>query len=244
MKPHRKVYVLGGDHSVFIGKFHPEFIWKRHPDFGKRENPTLAGHLKTAIEGALESAGISADAIERGFVGNFVGELFINQGHLGALVAGLFPEFARKPFARVEAACASGGLAIIGAVDAIQAGYDVVLACGGEIQTTANARVGADYLARAADYAKERSLDDFTFPCLFARRAKAYKEAHDVTDADIAPVVVKAYEQAAKNPYAHMRTGKMPLAKAKHGQMLRIVVQPVQRLQTQAPDRVDRLRGQ
>jgi len=41
MKPTRKVYVVGAEHSVFLGKKHPDFVWKKHPDFGKRENPTL-----------------------------------------------------------------------------------------------------------------------------------------------------------------------------------------------------------
>lgn len=214
MKLRRKVYLVGGHHSTFIGKFHPDFIWKKHPDFGKRENPTIGEHISTAVLGALEKFDINAAEIQRGFIGNFVGELFINQGHLGALVAGVHPEFEYKPFARVEAACASGGLAMVGCIDAIQAGYDVVLATGAEIQTTANARVGADYLARAALYSTERSIDEFTFPCLFARRAKAYKASFGVTDEDIAHVVVKAYENAAKNPFAHMRAMSMSYEKA------------------------------
>lgn len=210
----RKVFVLGGDHSTFIGKHHPDFIWPKHPEFGKRENPTLAEHLKAAVDGALASAGVSAADVERGFVGNFVGELFIKQGHLGALVAGLYPEFEYKSFMRVEGACASGGLALAAGIDAIQAGADVVLVCGAEIQTTVSAREGADFLARAADYTSERGLDDFTFPCLFARRSKAYKEAFNTGDEGAAHVTAKAYRQAARNPKAHMRTVKMSLEQA------------------------------
>ena len=167
----RQTVVLQVPSAVVLGE-HNFLLNPRHPDFGKRDNPTVAEHLTVAIDRDLESAGVEAAAVERGYVGNFAGELFINQGHMGALVAGLKPEFARKPFTRVEGACASGGLAVVACVDAIQAGHDIVLACGGEIQTTANARIGADYLARAADYATEREIDDFTFPCLFARRAK------------------------------------------------------------------------
>ncbi len=51
----------------------------------------------------------------------------------------------------------------------------------------------------------ERGLDEFTFPAMFARRAKAYKEATGATDEDIAHVVVKAYANGNRNPYAHMR---------------------------------------
>jgi acetyl-CoA acyltransferase len=214
MKPGRRVFILGGAHSGFIGKFHPDFIWKGHPDFGKRTNPTLEKHIEIAALGALEATGVPAAAIEKGYVGNFTGELFSKQGHLGAVLAGVHPDFALKPFSRLEGACASGGLALVAGVDAIAAGSDVVLVVGAEVQTTVNAADGADYLARAAHYATQRSIDPFTFPCLFARRAKAYRETYGLTEQDLARVVVKAYDNASKNPHAHMRTYKMTLESA------------------------------
>jgi len=209
-----KVYVLGTAVTPFIGKFHPDFIWKKHPDFGTKQNPDLAEYLGRATAEALEEAGISAEQIDKGFVGNFAGELFNNQGHLGAVLAGTHEGLEGKPFMRVEGACASGGLALSAAIDAIQAGNDFVLAVGAEVQTTVNAKIGADYLARAADYANQRELDPFTFPCLFARRAKLLKEAGVMSDEDIARVSVKAYANANKNPNAHMRTVKMSLERA------------------------------
>lgn len=213
MKPNRRVFVVGGAHTTYIGKFHPDFIWKKHPDFGKKENPTLEAYLHQAIREALTSTGVTGAQIQKGYVGNFVGELFVNQGHMGALAVGADPGLHRKPFARTEAACASGGIAVLGCVDAIQAGYDVVMAAGAEVQTTVNARTGADYLARASHYATEREIDEFTFPAMFARRAKAYKAATGTTAEDISHVVVKAYENGNKNPYAHMRAVKTNLDK-------------------------------
>src|SRR6059036_3665224 len=82
MKPARRVFVLGGAHSGFIGKFHPDFIWKGHPDFGKRANPTLEEHIERAVIGALEKTGVPAAAVQKGYIGNFTGELFSKQGHL------------------------------------------------------------------------------------------------------------------------------------------------------------------
>ncbi len=211
MKPGRRVFILGGAHSGFIGKFHPDFIWKGHPDFGKRSNPTLEEHIKTAALGALEATRVPAAAVQKGFVGNFTGELFAKQGHLGAVLAGVHPDLAMKPFSRLEGACASGGLAFVAGVDSVAAGADVVLVVGAEVQTTVNASEGADYLARAAHYATQRTIDPFTFPCLFARRAKAYRETYGLSEQDLARVVVKAYDNASKNPHAHMRTYKMTL---------------------------------
>ena len=80
----RRAFVLGGHITPFIGKHNPDFIWKRHPDFGKRENPTLEETITAAVIGALESTGTAAELIDKAWIGNFAGELFNQQGHLGA----------------------------------------------------------------------------------------------------------------------------------------------------------------
>jgi acetyl-CoA acyltransferase len=214
MKPVRSTFVIGGSHTKFIGKFHPDFIWKKHPDFGKKENPTVKEYIRDAALGAIENTGVKPEDIDKGYVGNFVGELFSKQGHLGAALAEVHPSFEYKPFMRVEGACASGGLAVSAGMDAIQAGADLVVVVGAEVQTTVSAKEGADYLARAADYATQRSIDDFAFPCLFARRTKAYFEKYGYNEADLAHVVVKAYANANRNPFAHMHTVKMSLENA------------------------------
>lgn len=208
----RKVFVAGGAITPFLGKGHPDFIWKRHPDFGQRENPTLRELLTSAVTQAAENVGADLALVDKAYVANFVGELFINQGHLGAALAGVHPALALKPTMRVEGACASGGLAMACGVDAIRAGSDVILVTGVEVQTTASARTGGDYLARAADYERQRGIDDFTFPALFARRTKAYREAFGVTEEDIGRAAVKAYANANKNPLAHMHARKVDLA--------------------------------
>lgn len=214
MKPHRRVFIVGGHITPFIGKHHPDFVWKRHPDFGKRENPTLEEYITRATLAALEDAGVEASAIEKGYIGNFAGELFSNQGHLGSMVSRAHEGLIGTPMTRVEGACASGGLAVVGAIEAIQAGRDIVLAAGAEVQTTVSAREGGGYLARAAHWESERELDDFTFPAMFARRAKFYMEATGASEEDIAHVVVKAYANANKNPLAHMKAVTVDLAHA------------------------------
>jgi acetyl-CoA acyltransferase len=215
MKLARKTYVLGGANTTFIGKFHPDFIWKGHADFGKKDNPTLEDYIKTAALAALQDAGLQPKDVQKGYVGNFAGELFSNQGHLGAVLASAHPDLKGKPFMRVEGACASGALAMAAGLDAIGAGADVVLVVGAEVQTTCNAKQGADYLARAAHYRTQRDIDPFTFPALFARRTKAYMSAFGLEAGDIAKVVSNAYGNAAKNPNAHMRTVKMSVEQAR-----------------------------
>ncbi|MBX2803851.1 MAG: hypothetical protein KTR31_39610 [Myxococcales bacterium] len=209
----RRTFVIGGHITPFIGKKHPDFIWKGHPDYGTVTNPTLEDYIQRAVDGALSATGVPASAIEKAWVGNFVGELFSNQGHLGAAVVGTHPDLLYKPVMRVEGACASGGLAFASAVESIQAGTNVALVAGVEVQTTQSARTGGDYLARASHYARQRSIDDFTFPALFARRAKAVQEL-GVTEEDIGRVSVKAYANANRNPLAHMKAVSMDLQTA------------------------------
>ncbi|MEE8142880.1 MAG: hypothetical protein V3T77_07255 [Planctomycetota bacterium] len=205
MKPRQPVYIAGGAHTPFLGKGHPDFIWKQHPDYGHRDNPTLEELIHRVTREAFSAVGIRPSHVDCGFVGNFAGELFARQGHLGAILAGVHPDLAYKPYTRVEGASASGALALIAGVDAIASGANVVLVVGAEIQTSHSAKVGADYLARATHYERERALDSFTFPCLFARRAKAYFERYTGTPEDLTTIVRKAYGNAAQNPYAHMQ---------------------------------------
>jgi acetyl-CoA acyltransferase len=214
MRPVRPAYIAAQAITPFIGKGSPHFIAKGHPDFGTKDNPSLEEHIVAVVRKLLTEHNIDASLIQRGYIGNFAGELFSHQGHLGAMVARAEARLAGIGFARVEAACASGGVGIINAIEGIQAGLDVVLVLGAEVQTTVRAREGADYLARAAHYASERAIDDFTFPALLTRRTKAYKEAYDLTDRDLAHFAVKAYHNANRNPLAHMHTVKMTLEQA------------------------------
>ncbi len=208
-------YILGGAHTPYLGKFHPDFIWKGHPDFGSRHNLTLEEHLCQAIRGALENTRVPASSVDAGFVGNFVGELFSQQGHLGSVAAGAHPALDTKPWTRTEGACASGGLALIAAIHSIAAGNDITIVAGAEVQTTENAKVGADYLARAAHYATERDIDAFPFPALFARRIRAYMENGDLTFDDLARLSAKAYGNANRNPAAHMHGYRMSFEEAR-----------------------------
>jgi len=210
----RRAFVVGGANTPFIGKKHPDFIWKRHPDFGKKENPTYSELLQAAVDGLIADTGLDPADVDRLYIGNFTGELFVQQGHMGAALVGTNPAFKGKPAARLEGACASGGLAILSGLDAIAAGADMVLVAGVEVQTTVDAGTGGTYLARASDFVRQSGIDKYTFPALFARRTKAYREKFNVSEEDIGRVAVKAYSNANKNPLAHMKAVSMNLEKA------------------------------
>ena len=80
---------------------------------------------------AIEDAKLNGEETEAMYVGNMSGGQFINQEHIGSLIAdftGLASTF-HIPSTRVEAACASGGLALRSAIIAVASGYhDVVVA--------------------------------------------------------------------------------------------------------------------
>lgn len=218
MKLSRRVFLVGGHITPFLGKGHPNFIHAKHPDFGKRANPTLEELLRDAVTGALQATGVAPGLVQQAWVGNFAGELFCNQGHLGAAIAGCDPAFRFLPSMRVEGACASGGLAYASAVQGIQAGLDVALVAGVEVQTTVSAREGGKFLASASHYREQGKLDDFTFPCMFAMRIKAYAEKYGLSREEyarqLAHVSAKAYGNGNKNPLAHMNAVKMSVERA------------------------------
>lgn len=203
----RRVFIAGGALTTFIGKGHPDFVHEKHKDFGKRSNPTLEQYITSAVDLAAANTKLDLKLVDQVAVGNFCGELFSSQGHLGA-VATAHKDLQYKPSMRVEGACASGALAFQIAVNSIRAGGNVALAVGAEVQSTVSSRQGGDFLARASHYARQRSMDDFVFPCIFARRMKHIAASKHFTMEDTARVAVKAYANGAKNPLAHMHKAK------------------------------------
>lgn len=221
-----RVFIVGGHITPFIGKGSKLFIDKKHPDFGKKENKNLEQLLQETVSKTISATKLTGkeSLIDSIAVGNFLGELFSNQGHLGAGVVGAL-NFGKavgqanplqyKPALRVEGACASGGLALMTSVDAVKAGSaDIAMTIGVEVQTTASARQGGDYLARAADYRRQRGIDDFTFPCIFAKRMKYIMEKKHFSMEDTARVAAKAYANGNQNPLAHMHTKKVSFEQA------------------------------
>lgn len=202
MKPHKRVFVVGGAHTTFLGRGHPDYLSFKDRVPGERENPSLEDHLGDAVRSALETTGVDPAAIDKGYVSNFLGEAFCSQGHMGAMLAAVHPDLEGKPYARIEAACASGAAAIAACADALQCSADVTLAAGAEVETNVSGRKGVEYMSYAAHYEREREREFALFPWMFGRRAQAWKAAFGGSDEDTGRVVVKAYANAKRNPKA------------------------------------------
>ncbi len=210
-----KTYVLGGAQTDF------ERNWTK-------EGKNLIALMKEVIANGLENVGITFDDVislnkenrVACFVGNFIAEQYISQGHLGAFLTEVNPAFYGVPSARYEAACASSSVALDAAITKVQNGdYDVAIVVGWELMKTVDSKIGGDILGRAAYYEKEGEGIDFPFPQLFGRLADEILKKYDV-DEDrffdaLAKISANNYANAKRNPMAQTRKWFMSYEQAR-----------------------------
>jgi acetyl-CoA C-acetyltransferase len=148
---------------------------------------------------AIEDAGV--DHIDSMYVGCMTSGLFVGQEHLSSLLADYLGT-APIPAARVESACASGGLAVrMGFMDIASGMSDIVLVGGVEKMTDVGGD-GATYaLSTAADQEYE-VYQGITFPGLYALMARSHMHNYGTTREQLAHVAVKNHENGSKNPLA------------------------------------------
>ncbi|MEI1255743.1 acetyl-CoA acetyltransferase [Blautia sp. JLR.GB0024] len=199
------VYILGGAQTDF------ERNWTK-------EGKNVVGILKEALTDGLNDAGLSYEDIislnkdnrVACYVGNFIAEQYISQGHLGAFITEVSPAFYGVPCARYEAACASSSVALDAAITKIQNGdYDVAVVIGWELMKTVDSKAGGDILGRAAYYEKEGKGIDFPFPKLFGQLAdetiKKYNLDENRYMSALAQISNINYSNAKRNSMAQTR---------------------------------------
>lgn len=155
---------------------------------------------------AIEDANLAGEQIDAMYVGNMSAGRFIEQEHIGALIAdysGLATE--NIPSTRVEAACASGGLAFREAVIAVASGMaNIAVAAGVEKMTDVDTSLSTDALAAAADREWEGAVGA-TFPGLYAMIATDYMHRYPLTREQLAQVAIKNHYNGARNPIAQFQ---------------------------------------
>jgi acetyl-CoA C-acetyltransferase len=173
----------------------------------RKEGKTLRDLVAEVAEATLADARVPAAEVQSGVVGNFAAGLYTRQLHLGAFLAEADPALRGRPTLHTEAACASGGVAVLSAVHQILSGLaDVVLVVGVEQQKTMSPAEGADVLAAAGDWHREKPrYGEHLFPKLFAALARHYVEVHRPDPAALGAVVAKNYAHAQLNPLAQKR---------------------------------------
>lgn len=209
-----KVYILGGAQTDF------ERNWTK-------EGKNFIGLLREVIDDGLKAVNLTYDDIVELnkknkiclFIGNFLAEYYVNQGHLGAFMTYVHPAFIGVPCARYEAACASGSVALDAAATKIRASdYEVAIVIGWELMKTVDAKTGGDYLGRAAYYEKEAKGVDFPFPKLFGKLADSilekYQPDKDAFLSALARISEINYSNAKRNRFAQTRNWFMSYEQA------------------------------
>jgi acetyl-CoA C-acetyltransferase len=146
------------------------------------------------------------------FVGNFNGEQYLHQGHLGSYINELIPELEGVHAARYEAACASGSIAMDAAATKIQAGeFDLALVVGVEVMRTVGAAESNDFLASAACYSEEAEGVPYYFPKAFGNITSWVVEHSPQADEArilqaLSEIARNNRENARRNPWAQTRS--------------------------------------
>ncbi len=188
-----KVYILGGYQTDFAVNW-------------SRSGKTMFDMLGATVEGALESTALEPGEVQVAHIGNFAGELFCGQGHLGGFFATLHSAFASLPASRHEAACASGSIALLSAAAEIEAErYDLACVVGVELMRNVSGQQAAAYLGAAAWAGREAETARFPWPYMFSRIGDEYEERYGLKYEHLARIAEINFENAKRNPNAQTR---------------------------------------
>lgn len=209
-----RVYILGGEQTDYTRNW-------------TKEGKSFIAILREIVNDGLKEVKLTFSDIEylnrnnkiAAFLGNFDGEQYLNQGHLGAFLTEIDERFYGVPCARYEAACASGSVALDAAISKIKAQeYDLSVVLGIEYMKTVDSKTCGDYLGTAAYYEKEAKGVDFPFPNLFGRLAdeiiNKYKLDEDRFMKALGEIAYINYSNAERNPKAQTRNWYMSRAQA------------------------------
>ncbi len=167
--------------------------------FGELWDVSFRDMISEAGLKSIEDAGIEGADLEAMFVGNMSAGLFVEQEHIASLIAdqvGLNP----MPSTRVEAACASGGLALRSGIMAVASGYhDIVISAGVEKMT--DVVDPTPVISTAADQEWEVQ-QGANFPSLYAMMARRHMYEYGTTREQLAMFSVVNHKNGALNPLA------------------------------------------
>ena len=166
--------------------------------FGELYDLSIFDLSSSIVKRLLSSTELEESDIEAVFVANMAAGSFSNQRHLNAIVSNCFSH--HPPAFRIEAACASGGLALIAAQLALLSGqYQTVMVLGVEKMTDVDANLANQILCSAAHSESERGM---TFAGLYALVAAAYLKEYQYSREVLSAVAIKNHANAMANPMA------------------------------------------
>ncbi len=171
-------------------------------EFGELWDRSPRDLAREVIEGSLKKAGIEAGQIDGLYVGNMLAGILGNQANVASFYAeelGIY-----VPAVRVEAACASGSVALNTAIQNIMSGnIKTAMVLGIEKMTDhSQDEVVAALMAAGGD---EERATGITFAGLYALMARSYLDLYNVTEEDLASIPVKNHYHGSFNSKAQFR---------------------------------------
>ena len=195
------VWILGGYQSDFARNLTKEGL-----DFADLTSEVVDATLAAA---KVDAADIAATGVVH--VANAFGEMFAEQGHLGAMPATVCDGLWDTPASRHEAACASGSVAALAAMADLRAGnYDTALVVGVELEKTVPGDTAARHLGAAAWAGHEGADARFLWPSMFAQVADEYDRRYGLDDTHLRAIAQLNFANARRNPNAQTREWTVP----------------------------------
>lgn len=170
--------------------------------YGKLEEGIIEIALNASAS-AIESAGISPNQIQAGYISNVFG-VADKQVHMAPVIMSNLG-LSHVPGLTIESACGSGSIMFREAFANVSAGfYDCLLAVGVEKVTHTGTSQSTTLFSYCSDFFYEGG-NGASFPGLFASIARYYMSKFQADETDLASVAVKNHENGVLNPKAHMR---------------------------------------
>jgi acetyl-CoA C-acetyltransferase len=195
------VWILGGCQSDFARNF-------------TKEGRDFADLTREIVDATLTAAKVNvADVAATGVVhvANAFGEMFAEQGHLGAMPATVCDGLWDIPASRHEAACASGSVATLAAMADLRSGnYDAALVVGVELEKTVPGDTAARHLGAAAWTGHEGTDAKFLWPSMFAQVADEYDRRYGLDETHLRAIAQLNFANARRNPNAQTRGWTVP----------------------------------
>jgi acetyl-CoA C-acetyltransferase len=187
------VFILGGFQTDFARNY-------------AKQGLEISDLVADVVRGTLDDARVEASDIETIHVGNAFGQLFNRQGQLGGMPATVEPGLWGVPAARHEAACASGGIAILAAMAEIEAGrYDCALVVGAEQERNVPGDQAAMNLGAAAWIGHEGEGVVHMWPHMFSLLADEYDARYGLDSRHLSAIGELNFRNAKANPNAQTR---------------------------------------
>lgn len=151
-------------------------------------------------EAALKAmADANVDKIDALYVGSMSSGLYTYQEHIASVMTDYMGQRG-IPAARVESACASGGVAVRSAFMEVASGMSDIVMAGG-VEKMWDIEDGTFVLATASDQEYE-AYTGVTFPGLYAMMARSYMHQYGLTREELAQVPIKNHKHSVNNPNA------------------------------------------